>query len=173
VSLSSRFGDDLCKYLNENVTSYEWETEVPIGGHTRERVDVGGKPKGRQTKRKVPILIEAELKREDPVGNILKVWTRTSSGAYRRGVIFIQGFSNVYRSKKYPDRCTKGNVAIKFGKLLQRSSGRKVRYLHVEIDYYPRAGRTEGDGARKDWAHWFGGEIVRRLRRLHVPLKDG
>ena len=168
MGLASRFGHDLCDYLNANVPSYAWSPEFRIGGPTRERVDVGGMPRGSKRKNAVPILIEAELKREDPVGNILKVWTRKLNGAYRRGVMLFQGFSKVHRSRRYPNRRTKGTVAIKFGRMLQRSTRRKIRYVPIEIPYYPRSGRTEGNGARQDAAIWFGGEIVSRLHRLRV-----
>lgn len=171
MSLSSRFGQDLYRYLDSNVTSYNWEHELLIGGPTRERVDVGGEPRHGQSKGCLPILIEAELKREDPVGNILKIWTRLNGG-YPKGLILIQGFSKVYRSRKYSNRRIKAIVAIKFGKMIQRSSRRKFRYIPIEIPYYPRAGRTEGDGARETWARWFGQEIASHLRRLHIPLKE-
>lgn len=96
MSLASRFEDDLCKYLDRKFPSYRWQKQFPVGGPTKECVDVGGTPKGGRTGRRVPVLIEPELKREDPVGNILKIWTRESNGAYRGGVILIQGFPRLH-----------------------------------------------------------------------------
>jgi hypothetical protein len=173
MSLSSRFEHDLCRYLNDRVDSYSWRPQVPIGGPTRERVDVGGTPKQRGSNGGRPILVEIELRREDPVGNILKIWTRELKGGYPKGLILIQGFSRVYRSPKYSNRRIKGAVAIRFGKMLESSTKRKLSYVPIRIPYHPRAGSNEGNGARRDAALWFGKTIAARLRSYGVSLSTG
>jgi hypothetical protein len=170
MSLSSRFEHDLCKYLNERVDSYSWITQFHIGGSTRERVDVGGTPKQRGRNKGRPVLVEVELRREDPVGNILKLWTRELKRGYPKGLILIQGFSRVYRSPKYSNRRIKGAVAIRFGKMLEKSTEGKFSYVPIKIPYYPRAGSNEGNGARRNAAIWFGEKIAGRLRNCGVSL---
>jgi hypothetical protein len=169
MSLSSRFEHDLCKYLNERVDSYSWTPQFHIGGPTRERVDVGGTPKRRGRNKGRPVLVEVELRREDPVGNILKLWTRELKGGYLKGRILIQGFSRVYRSPKYSNRRIKGAVAIRFGKMLEKST-RGFSYVPIKIPYYPRAGSNEGNGARRKAAIWFGEKIATRLSNRGVSL---
>ena len=164
MSLSSRFEHDLCKYLNDKVDSFSWKTQFHIGGPTRECVDVGGTPKRTARNRGRQILIEIELRREDPVGNILKVWTRELKGGYPKGLILIQGFSRVYRSPKYSNRRIKGAVAIRFGKMVEDSTKGKFSYVPIKIPYHPRAGSNEGNGARKKAAIWLGKKIAARLR---------
>jgi len=171
MSLASRFEHDLCRFLNDRVETYSWRSQFHIGGPTRECVDVGGTPKMRKRSRTGPILIEIELRREDPVGNILKVWTRELKGAYPKGLILIQGFSKVYRSPKYSNRRIKGAVAVRFGKMLEGSTKGKFCYIPVKIPYHPRAGSNEGNGARRDAAFWFANKIATRLRGCGVSLK--
>jgi len=38
------------------------------------------------------------------------------------------------------------------------------------MNYYPRAGSNEGNGARHDAAVRFGDTIATHLRKLHIPL---
>lgn len=61
--------------------------------------------------------------------------------------VLIQGFSRVYRSRKYSNRCIKGHCALQFGRA------------------------NEGNGARHDAAFRFADTIATHLRRLHIPLK--
>jgi len=167
MSLASRFNRDLCTYLDRRVPSYKWKPEYRIDKSTREAVDVGGQ---RQFEKKLgnpPVLIEAELKREDPAGNILKIWSRLMEGDYRSGVILVQGFSQVYRSSKYHNRRLKASVAKKLGALLQASTRGKLRYIPIDMPYHPRAGRTDGNGARLKAARRFGEEIARIVRKNH------
>jgi|SRR5208283_292157 len=168
MSLSSKFEHDLCRYLNDRVDSYSWTPQFHIGGPTRERVDVGGTPKQRGRDRGRQVFVEVELRREDPVSNILKVWTRELKGGYPKGLILIQGFSRVYRSLKYSNRRIKGAVAIKLGKMLEGSMKGKFSYVPIKIPYYPRKGSNEGNGARRNAAIWFGKKIAVRLRNCGV-----
>lgn len=170
MSLSSRFSHDLRKRLENRVSSYDWKVEYRLDSRNRECVDVGGRP-SQANRRKLPlVLIEAELRREDPVSNVLKVWRRALQRRNASRLILIQGFSRVYRSPKYHNRCIKGQCARDFGKMMEESTHRKVSYIPVRMNYYPRAGSNEGNGARHDAAVRFGDTIATHLRKLRIPL---
>ena len=165
MSLSARFNEDLWKRLKEKIPSYEWRPERRIGGPTKERVDVGGEPKKTHGRRPT-VLVEAELRREDPASNILKLWNRLVAGAYPSGVVLIQGFSKVYRSPKHHTRGVRYRSAKRFAKLVQRNFKNTFSYFPVNIPYHPRAGSNEGDGARIRWARWFADRVAARCRKL-------
>lgn len=170
MSLSSRFSHDLQKRLEEKVGSYKWKIEHRLDRRNRECVDVGGCPV-RGIGRNLPtVYIEAELRREDPVSNILKVWRRALHRKSTSGLILIQGFSRVYRSRKYHNRCIKGQCAREFGKMMEESTHKKVSYISIPMRYYPRAGSNEGNGARHDAAVRFADTIAVHLHKLHIPL---
>ncbi|SRR5216683_4171867 len=170
MSLASRFTHDLQKRLEDRVGSYTWKVEYRLDRRNKECVDVAGHP-SEGTERNSPVIfIEAELRREDPVSNILKVWRRALHGKQASRTILIQGFSRVYRSRKYHNRCIKGQCARDFGKMMQESTHGKVSYIPVRMNYYPRAGSNEGNGARHDAAVRFGDTIATHLRKLHIPL---
>jgi hypothetical protein len=173
MSLSSRFSHDVLNRLEDRVKSYNWKPEHRVGKHTREAVDVGGLPL-RGTSRDLPVvLIEAELRREDPASNVLKVWSRARKGEYKNGFVLFQGFSRVYRSKKYPNRCAKGECAQEFGKMMDESTNHKFSYVPVRMSYLPRAGSNEGNGARRKAAIRFADRIVSLLRERGVPTLLG
>jgi hypothetical protein len=168
MSLAARFNQDLCKELHSQLGKcdwYQWLCEGPISNRTRERVDVVGKPKNSAADRQPTILIEAELKREDPASNVLKVWQCILQGCFPNGVIFVQGFSKVYRSPMYSNRRVKCKAARRLGRFVQDNSPGKFEYISLNIPYFPRAGRTEGDGTRRDWARWFGRKIANQIKR--------
>ncbi len=166
MSLPARFNADLCNFLKQKVASYDWDTEFPIGGPTRERVDVGGEPTETGRRRLPIVLVEVELRREDPASNILKVWHHLLEGGYPEGVVLVQGFSKVYLSPKQHARGVRYRAAKRLGKFVQESTKRRFRYVPIEIPYYPRAGSNEGDGARRRWARWLGVRVVTSCRKL-------
>ncbi|MBZ5598526.1 MAG: hypothetical protein LAN83_09395 [Acidobacteriia bacterium] len=169
MSLPARFNQDLCKKLNQGkklnqvMPGYTWQAELRIGGGSREAVDVGRRPpKGSRLR---PVLIEVELRREDPASNILKVWNRFLDGAYPHGVVLLQGFSQVYSSRKYHNRSLKAKVAKRLGRVVQESTKGRFRYIALDIPYHPRAGSNEGDGARRNAAQWLGDKVAALQRR--------
>lgn len=166
MSLASRFNEDLCGELERRLPKYNWQCEGRLSRSTRECVDVAGQSTAQKRPRRV--VIEAELKREDPASNVLKVWQSFLQGYFPNGVIFVQGFSKVYYSPKYHNRKVKCEAAKQLGAFIQGNTRGKLEYIPVDIPYHPRAGRSEGDGARRHWAEWFGhkiaGEIKRRRR---------
>jgi hypothetical protein len=171
MSLSSRFNHDLCNALADEVPGYKWKPEFSLSPTCRERVDVGGEPVSGKHRRVV--LVEAELRREDPASNILKVWTylldRQSKRRFPRGVLLIQGFSKVYRSKKHHNKGLKYKAAVELGKLIRKGFHQRLKYIPVEIDYSPRAGSNEGDGARRNAAKRFGRQVAAIFRREITP----
>jgi hypothetical protein len=167
MSLSSRFNHDLCNALADELPGYKWKPEFSFSPASRERVDVGGEPvSGKQGP---VVLVEAELRREDPASNILKVWTYLlddqSKRRFPQGVLLIQGFSRVYRSKKHHNKGLKYKAAKILGALIQKNSNQRLKYTPVKIDYSSRAGSNEGNGARRNAAKRFGRQVAAIFRR--------
>lgn len=165
MSLSSHFNHDLSNYLNCRFEGLGWKAEFPLSRSTRERVDVGGEAKGKSGKHAGAALIEIELRREDPVSNIIKVWQEVLANRRWARSILIQGFSRVYRSPKHHSRRIRAMRAQKIGKFLAKHSSGKFEYVPLKIDYYPLAGSNEGDGARYNTAHRFGEQVISLLNR--------
>lgn len=171
MSLSAKFDHDVYRRLEKRAPSFEWTKQETIGGPTKERVDVAGRPKARMHgKRSYRVFIEAELRREDPVSNILKVWTRFLKGEYQSPIIFFQGFSRIYRSPRYSNRRIKAAVAREFGQMLEQQSKSAIRYIPIPMRYLPISGKHEGNGARRDAAFRFADRIVAHLKRLNVRV---
>jgi hypothetical protein len=179
MSLPSKFNHDLWNHLRHRVDTYEWKVEFPVGGSTKEAVDVGGtaKPNKSVTRTLPTVLIEVELHREDPVSNVLKVWRQALRNKYVNGIVLIQGFSRVYRTKRFPTRRTRAACAQQFGYMMMQILGKRgkrhrttVLYIPIRMRYYPRSGAKEGNGARRDAAFRFGDRIVAHLRQLRIPV---
>ena len=171
MSLPSKFNRDLRRRLDSRVNSYDWVPEYRVGRSTKEKADVGGKTK-RTGARSLPIvLVEAELHREDPVSNVLKIWRQALKNRYPSGVILIQGFSRIYRTKRFPTRRTRGECSQQFGRMMMQILAKKAFYIPVRMNYYPRSGAKEGNGARRDAAFRFGDRIAAHLRKHGIAAK--
>lgn len=171
MSLAARFDQDLRKKLTESDSGYTWQRQYRLPGHNREAVDLAGTPNRKSREARI-VLIESELRREDPASNVLKIWERVRQGKFSNGVIFIQGFSKVYCSAKYPTRRIRCKTAKELGKVIERITRGRVRYIPMNIPYFPRAGSNEGNGARREGARRFGTIIKRQLSRHKAWFPD-
>ena len=171
MSLSAKFDDDVCRHLNRRATSFKWTTQKRVGETTGERVDIAGQAEPRVGRRPLPkVFVEAELRREDPVSNVLKVWSEFMRQGFKDEIIFFQGFSRVYRSRKYSNRGIKARCAQEFGKMMEKHTDESIRYVPIRMRYLPVSGKHEGNGARHDAAVRFANRIIASLREMKVPL---
>ena len=148
----------------------EWHCGKPTKGN-RECVDVIG-----SRNKKDWVLIEVELRRGTPLGNVVKVWSQISretengNGRLGKKVILFQAFSRFYQKKGKGKKGTKRSNAEFVGHEMA-SACRRVSYIPLSMDYFParkRPGRsvTRGGRRRKYHATKLARRIVSRLRAL-------
>src|SRR5713226_2791922 len=173
MSRSSNFCSDLCEALQQRIDSHKWSAEwKPLGG-SRESVDVAGLPNEDATNNRV-ILVEIELRREDPASNIIKIWEWFHKGKLPKAIVFFQGFSKVYYSPKHPAKIKKGKNAQFVGDMLNKMS-RGIRYFPGRFEYLPYKGAKQGGGARRRAAKRLAKKIAVLWRKVekvnHGPKK--
>ena len=86
------FASDLCKVLRHAGLTFEAE-------HRQKNVDGCVDVKGVDIKGHTRVLIEIELRRYAPVGNVIKVWRRLINRNCPNDVVLIQVFSGFYATK--------------------------------------------------------------------------
>jgi len=96
VTLSINFSNDMVRVLQEKAKKYEWTVDWPADGE-RWLVDVAGIP---AAARGPWILIEVELKRDDPVGNVVKIWQWAKQKKIKNQIVMFQAFSKHYWEKR-------------------------------------------------------------------------
>jgi hypothetical protein len=86
---SINFESKLVEALNRVASEYSWDTEWPVDESSR--VDVVG------LLGEVPkVLVEVELKKDNPVENVVKVWRWAKATKHTEPILFIQAFSALY-----------------------------------------------------------------------------
>jgi hypothetical protein len=136
VSLANKFAAILCRQLNKIVPAGSWSCGKRIGS-SREAVDVCGKLAGR------PIYIEVELRRDEPLTNVVKLWRVIGDENHTPKVTLVQAFSG-----HYPAGNTHRLNAEFIGGRLQDSC--EANYVPLYFPYRPRKGaRVVGDYRRR------------------------
>jgi len=146
----------MCKVLNGKC-GLEWECGKPQEGN-RECADVVGSNKTTR------VLIEVELRRGTPVGNVAKVWRQSSDTLLEDKIILFQAFS-----RYYPKKDTKRKNAVFVGQRMAKHS--RVEYIPLETNYLPKkrsVGKAvmQGGGARRRHATQLAERVIKRLRKL-------
>ena len=98
MAFAPNFDRHLREYLDTHAREYQWKSGWSARD-TRWKVDVVGHKKGSDPKRP-SVLIEAELKRDDPLGNVVKVWRWAHDTKNKRPILFVHAFSKHYWQKK-------------------------------------------------------------------------
>jgi hypothetical protein len=156
---ATEFSKDLCNALKsrreftKRNRIHKWQKNWPIPG-SGETVDVVGLgPRERPS-----ILIEAELLREDPASNVVKIWKWAMDSKVRHSFVLVQAFSKIYlKSKK-----ERKERAVFLGSRMAKEL-RRAQYLPVGFDYNPRPGGKIGAGRRKYHAYRLAHQITKRL----------
>jgi hypothetical protein len=152
------FAHDMCRVLNGHL-GMEWRPERHTND-THECVDVVGK-KGKD----VRVLIEVELRRIAPLGNVVKVWRRISQKVYPRNIVMFQAFSAFY-----PKHGTQRRNAEFVGREMGKAHKPAVAYIPLSMKYRPakrQSGKPVmlGAGRRRDHAHNLARRVLNYLRK--------
>lgn len=134
----------------------DWKPEgIPHGG-----VDAVGIRK--VGKAEIPIvLVEAELRRDDPPANILKIWMWARRKKIRRNPVLLQAFSKAYDKDKKEQK----DRAIFLGERMKEDL-KESAYRPIRLGYNPRSGGKVGAGRRRHHAHNLAASVVRIGRSL-------
>lgn len=157
MTLSINFSNDMARVLRKKAKEYEWEVDWPADGE-RWLVDVAGIPSNGGPW----ILIEVELKRDDPVGNVVKVWKWSKEQKISNQIVLFQAFSKHYWEKR-----TRLRLRAEFiGKEMTEDRSIRVRYKCLPMKKYkPRKGKTQGAGCRTNHAKHLANRIIRLIRK--------
>jgi hypothetical protein len=136
MTLADKFASILCKQLNKILPSCDWSCCGRIGSG-REAVDLCGRLADK------PIYIEVELRRDEPLTNVVKLWRAIQEEGHSNEVILVHAFSG-----HYPAANTHRVNAEFIGRQMQDSCG--ARYLPIYFPYQPHKGaRVVGDYRRR------------------------
>jgi len=136
MPLADKFARILCKQLNQLLPSCGWRCNGRIG-RGREAVDVCGKMTDKA------IYIEVELRRDEPLTNVVKLWRAIERDGHTNEVILVHAFSG-----NYPPNDAHRLNAMFVGEQMQRSCG--ATYVPLDFPYRPRKGATvAGDYRRR------------------------
>jgi len=123
MSLADKFASILCKELN--LTDREsWHCNGRIG-NGREAVDVCGEMNGKR------VYIEIELRRDEPLTNVVKLWRAIEEDHHPKRVILVHAFSG-----HYPSSNTHRLNAQFIGKRMEKYCG--ARYFPLSFKFRPK-----------------------------------
>jgi hypothetical protein len=159
MNRADAFASDMCRILKGHL-GLEWKPESRQN-NLHECVDVVG-VQGSQTH----VLIEVELRRIAPLGNVVKVWKRVSQGIYPRNITMFQAFSAFY-----PKGGTQRKNAEFVGQQMGEACG--ARYIPLSMKYRPgkrNSGKPimVGAGRRRHHAEKLARKVLAQLRKLEV-----
>jgi len=147
------------KRLRKKFGGIEWHKNWAV--QRGETVDVVGVEGG------VPILmIEAELLREDPASNVIKIWKWAHGTKLKRPVLFIQSFTKAYRGRKKERFKRALFVAARMQKEFPN-----IIYKPVRLAYDPRPGGKRGAGRRTHHARNLAFTVIRHWNALQKKLR--
>jgi hypothetical protein len=154
MGLAGKFDAQLKKKLEELVPEYEW-TAGWSAKDEQWKVDVAGELKNGRRR----VLIEAELKKDNPLGNVVKIWQWAQKREYKDNLVFIQGFSEHYqdRGRKIMHR----KRATFVGK--QMGENKTILYKDCDLHYKPLI--KKGHVSKKG-----GGRTTKAAKRLAVEV---
>lgn len=164
MTRTDAFAKDMCDALTKKC-GLDWRCGKPVKGN-RECVDVIGSKDNKDH-----VLIEVELRRGTPLGNVVKVWKQISlekengEGTLAKRVILFQAFSRFYS-----ERSTKRKNAEFIGEQMSQACHPHL-YVSLSMDYLPgkrRAGQSvmRGGGRRKKHAMHLARRIASKLRKI-------
>jgi hypothetical protein len=156
VTLSINFSKDMKAVLEAKASEYLWKVDW-AGDGERWLVDVAGIPE------KGPwILIEVELKRDDPVGNVVKIWQWAKQRKIKNKIVLFQAFSKHYWQKRIRLR-----VRAEFiGAEMSRDRDVEIRYKMIPMkDFRPGKGKTQGAGRRTHHARRLARTVLRLVKK--------
>ena len=115
----------LKKLLSRATVDFEWRTEQRIPRYGV--IDLWGEKKDRLC------LVELELRREDPVNNVIKIWRAFESyndTLLHRRLVFVQVFSLYYQKHKLK----MDNAVFAWLKMAQTVNTLSYQYMWFQLD---------------------------------------
>lgn len=149
------------KFNNRMGVKY-WRMNWPLPNTTHETVDVAGiRDDGSPA-----VLIEAELLRDDPANNVVKVWKWAEKNERRQRFLFLQAFSKAYLRRKRRQRANAQFIA----KRMLKEISKVVTYKQVRLNYNPRPGAKIDGGRRQHQAYNLAYSVIRLGRSMPRAL---
>lgn len=173
MPFAANFDKHMKRALEKSVPNLTWT----IGWHPkglRWRVDLAGLEGERPR-----VLIEAELKKDDPAANVIKIWSWARDQKITTPILFVHGFSKLYWTQKIRLRERANFVGERM-----EEDGLKIHYEPTKIRYRNKEGRwvhfnpkvardfraKEGAGRLRLAAQGLAKEVA-RLERKRAPRK--
>jgi hypothetical protein len=142
LAFALNFDKHLKKGLDDNAPQFEWKTGWSADDQ-RWKVDVAGLSKNCEPR----VLIEVELKKDNPVENVVKIWRWAKGEKKTQRILFLQAFSSHYiKPKKGAHKATKHKQYVRscfIGERMMedRSVGLHIDYQHLPIYTTTHAGK--------------------------------
>lgn len=111
------------------------------------------------------VLVEAELRRQNPVANVVKVWMWARSGNLETPCVLIQAFTKIYRDSKAEPR----RRAEFVGQRMQTDLCSKVWYEAIQFNYRPLMSGKVGGGRRRHHARELA-ELILEVCSKHPAI---
>ena len=157
MNRTDAFAKDFCERMNGiRPRKYEWEPAGRPTGKGHESVDIIGRP---HKKGKRLILVEAELRKDAPLTNVVKIWRWVAHKELKGKFVLVQAFSRYYKMGD-----TKRENAEFVGKFMQAATGNT--YIPVSFNYNPYKHGKRGAGRRQKHAYALADKIRRKLKAV-------
>jgi hypothetical protein len=163
MAFAQNFDRQLQQTLEHEVPQYQWEAGWSADGE-RWKVDVAGLKGGSPR-----ILVEVELRKDNPVENVVKIWRWAASEKGRKQMLFLHAFSaNFVKVRKYaapPTKVKQFNRAVFVGERMKADRKLGIDYEWLPMKFKPPVGRSnkQGGGAMRRAATKLGHDIAELL----------
>lgn len=151
---ADQFAKILCTELNRLVPTGKWTCSGRIGSG-REAVDVCGRLDVR------PIYVEVELRRDEPLTNVTKLWRAIDENKHTNGVVLVHAFSG-----HYPATNSHRVNAEFIGKQMQQACG--ATYIPISFPFKPKKGAIVVGDYRRRAALSLASTISDTLRKFGI-----
>jgi hypothetical protein len=165
MAFAANFDSNMRKVLDQIAPAYEWTKGWSTKGE-RWKVDVAGRLREGDGQL---VLIEVELKRDGPLGNVVKVWrwARNSNNATR--ILFVQAFSEHFWKTKR----VHWERATFVGERMKEDSRLKIDYTWIHMNFTPRIlpghHTKEGGGSMVHAARGLAKNIAKLVHSTRSP----
>ena len=168
MKFAQHFDNEMKKSLEESVPELKWKRGWRPKGVGQVEVDLAGLDEGGHA----CVIIEAELKKDDPAANVIKIWRWAVGQKNTKPILFVQGFSGLYtpnktrtrlreRAEFVGDRMTEAGFQIDYKSKYIKYRGRTGK----RVLYTPKTGRgfraKLGGGALASAAQGFAKTVAK------------
>jgi hypothetical protein len=168
MPFAANFDRHMKRALEKSVPELTWK----IGWHLRGlgwRVDLAGLKQERPR-----VLIEAELKKDDPAANVIKIWSWARTQKNTKPILFVQGFSKLYvkRKKRLQDRANfvgermaEAGLRIDYQSTEIKYRNKNGAWVHYNPKTAPGFSAKEGAGRLRQAAQGLAHKVARLVRQ--------